>query len=554
MKTEYKRDMQHNYLVIYDQKQDRPSDSTFQEKMLVYNKLEGLLPFHVQQLNGEQMIYYEINGYQPLSEICAKIPPKVDQLSMLVKGLLTALRQAPEYLLKEDDFLIMADQIFIGLPNYDVHICYYSGYQHLIKVQLAEFFESFMGCVDYEDREAVYLVYSLYMKSKETNCTIDDLMKLVDNQGSPMITKNSDFNYYENRTQEPKKEQITPSILSAHEPCIRTSNRSNESILLQEQVKDTVTKQPYSMFPPAMDATYNPPNQRVVEHACNYKKTTSVRPLISQSRQEEQEVFYYPSKYYLFGGIIVLVVTLICGVIASSGLLKDSVTHKLEPIKFAALLVIILVPTIYALIKIFDPKNKVSKIISIGLYEPSIHQEMAAAMELDHKTYSKRVEINEEVYDKNDINKNDINKKPEVMPQRDNSKPFIQNQSLFVNQSSTETESNCTKLLNGVTSSPFPQLLSEKPDIADSITIMDCPFYIGTVKNRMNYSLTSPVISRYHAKIELIEEAYYLIDLNSTNGTFLNGKRVTAEEPNVLVPGDKIAFANICFIFTCPNR
>ncbi len=550
MRTEYKRDMQHNYLVIYDEEQqDKPLDSTFQEKMLIYNNLVGLLPFHVQQMNGERMIYYEINGYQPLSEICAMIPPKVDQLSTLVKGLLTAIRQAPKYLLKEDDFLILADQIFIGLPNYDVHICYYSGYQHQIKVQLAKFFESFMECVDYEDREAVYLVYSLYMKSKDKNCTIDDLMKLIENQGNSINTKTNDFNPSENRIQEPKREQITVSMLNTSEPVIRTSSKSQESGILHEHVKDSLPKQSFSMFPPAMDATFHPPNQRVEEHASKYKKTSSVRPLISQSRQEEQEVFYYPSKYYIFGGIVVLVITLICGMIASSNLLRDSVTHKLEPIKFAALLVVILIPSVYGLIKIFDPKNKVSKIVSIGLYEPNIHQEMAAAMELDHKTYSSRMEIKDEVYDMSDTNMIS-----DVTALRDNPKPPVQHLSSIMDQNSTESESNRTKLLNGVTASPFPQLISEKPEAADSITIMECPFYIGTVKNRMNYSLTSPVISRYHAKIELIDEAYYLIDLNSTNGTFLNGKRVTADEPNVLVPGDKIAFANICFIFTCPNR
>ncbi len=550
MKTEYKRDMQHNYFVIYDQQQDRPVDSTFQEKMLTYNKLEGLLPFHVQQLNGEKMIYYEISGYQPLSEICTKIPPKINQFRTLIKGLLTALRRAPEYLLKEDDFLILADRIFIGLPNYDVHICYYSGYQHLIKVQLAEFFESFMGCVDYEDREAVYLVYSLYMKSKEASCTIDDLMRLIEEQNNPPDEKTVDISLYDRRILETGKENADESMLSVHEPSIKMLNKIQEREQLQDCVKDTVKKQSYPKFPPAMDAAYNPPNQRAEEHVSKYKKTTSGRPLISQSRQEEQEIFYYPSKYYLFGGIVVLVVTLICGMIASSGLLKDSVTHKLEPIKFAAVLVVILVPTVYGLIKIFDPKNKVSKVVSIGLYEPIIHQEMAAAMELDHKTYSKRIGISDDVYDMNDINM-----KSDVMTLRDNLKPSLQNLSSITSQdSAAESEENRTKLLNGVSDSPFPQLISQKPEVADSITIMECPFYIGTVKNRMNYSLTSSVISRYHAKIERIEDAYYLTDLNSTNGTFLNGKRVAVEEPNLLVSGDKIAFANICFIFTCPNR
>ena len=110
-----------------------------------------------------------------------------------------------------------------------------------------------------------------------------------------------------------------------------------------------------------------------------------------------------------------------------------------------------------------------------------------------------------------------------------------------------------TMLLNGVQVSPFAQLISEHPEKADSITLIDCPFYIGTVKNKMNYSLSCPVISRYHAKVEKTEGIYYIIDLNSTNGTFVNGRRLKAQEPNVMIAGDKVAFANIGFIFACPN-
>lgn len=53
--------------------------------------------------------------------------------------------------------------------------------------------------------------------------------------------------------------------------------------------------------------------------------------------------------------------------------------------------------------------------------------------------------------------------------------------------------------------------------------------------------LNYPELSRRHARISLHEEGYVLEDLNSTNGTFVNGRRVT--EPVWLEDGDEVNLA-----------
>lgn len=50
-------------------------------------------------------------------------------------------------------------------------------------------------------------------------------------------------------------------------------------------------------------------------------------------------------------------------------------------------------------------------------------------------------------------------------------------------------------------------------------------------------------ISRIHARIEMKEGAYYLQDLGSSNGTFLNGNKIEPHKPYLIEDGDKIAFA-----------
>jgi S-DNA-T family DNA segregation ATPase FtsK/SpoIIIE len=42
--------------------------------------------------------------------------------------------------------------------------------------------------------------------------------------------------------------------------------------------------------------------------------------------------------------------------------------------------------------------------------------------------------------------------------------------------------------------------------------------------------LADPEISRQHAVVEIYEDKYLVRDLNSTNGTFVGDRRITAEE------------------------
>jgi hypothetical protein len=56
--------------------------------------------------------------------------------------------------------------------------------------------------------------------------------------------------------------------------------------------------------------------------------------------------------------------------------------------------------------------------------------------------------------------------------------------------------------------------------------------------------LPHPEISRRHAWFELDRHRWRVIDLNSTNGTWVNGERVTSEVVSV---GDEVSFAGLRF-------
>lgn len=52
-------------------------------------------------------------------------------------------------------------------------------------------------------------------------------------------------------------------------------------------------------------------------------------------------------------------------------------------------------------------------------------------------------------------------------------------------------------------------------------------------------------VSREHANIQPTDEGFFIIDLNSTNGTILNGYRLPSEQAYPLKSGDEVRFGDL---------
>lgn len=63
-----------------------------------------------------------------------------------------------------------------------------------------------------------------------------------------------------------------------------------------------------------------------------------------------------------------------------------------------------------------------------------------------------------------------------------------------------------------------------------------------------DFIYSTPKVSRKHCKIEYIDSHYYLTDLGSTNGTYLNGRRIERKER--LFTGDIIGIGSEDIVFT----
>lgn len=95
------------------------------------------------------------------------------------------------------------------------------------------------------------------------------------------------------------------------------------------------------------------------------------------------------------------------------------------------------------------------------------------------------------------------------------------------------------------------KLIRKKNQEEIPIKVKNGAFRIGhSTSSPLEYRITdNPYIGGFHAQIIFKDEQYYLMDMNSTNGTYLDGERIYINQEKLLVSGQKIKLANEEFEF-----
>ncbi|MDP4089739.1 MAG: FHA domain-containing protein [Bacillota bacterium] len=96
---------------------------------------------------------------------------------------------------------------------------------------------------------------------------------------------------------------------------------------------------------------------------------------------------------------------------------------------------------------------------------------------------------------------------------------------------------NKTYLVNSV----YPQ--------GDKLFINKKAVKIGRLSEGTNFCIRDPMVSKVHAEIRKKRSKYYIIDLNSTNGTYVNGRRLKRGSRRRLVSGDTLKFGEMQYKF-----
>lgn len=477
--SEYKRDMYHNYFVIQKSKE---CQGDYFEKIQKYNQLQGLLNYEERQINNNRYSYYKVDGLQTLSCVYEKKTIGNDELIKIVTDLIKSINQGRLYLLKETDYILSENHIFLEMPECEVFLCYFPGYGVPLKQQFQSLFEFIMNHVDYNDQVAVYLIYRLYIKSKEEDCTLQNFKAIIAEPvkgASGEQLKSSDF--------------------------IEKLRRDN-SIQL---------------------------------------------PFIEQKNEDEQEILYYPVRNFVIAGAAFVMALVSMGIINRFRMLFGKTGRILESktMMFVGLMLAAVVAHI--VYRLFRAGAKQSRMIPrIAYITPEQGEHLGFLEDINGRNIN-----TSETSVKDDIVEIRAKGRATETGVKDgNLETSIKDRSIETSAKDglMEDETKTMVLTEYFNSQKrYPELCPNDRESYERITLNEFPFFIGKLKSRMDYGLDHAAVSRFHAKITKEDEEYFIYDLNSTNGTFLNGKQLNAREKTTIHDGDEIQFADVIYHFVC---
>lgn len=84
---------------------------------------------------------------------------------------------------------------------------------------------------------------------------------------------------------------------------------------------------------------------------------------------------------------------------------------------------------------------------------------------------------------------------------------------------------------------------------AERIYITKDSMLLGRLSDSVDYTIQNKAVGKIHAEIKKREGSYYIIDLNSVNGTYVNNERITCSTEIKLNNGDIVTLANESYTF-----
>ena len=189
---EYKRDIYSNCMYIKALWKEQ-----FEAKMLMENKIEGIVPMQTRNVDGEEYYYYDITSKQPVANLFERGQLKYEQIKAIFGGIISVIENGRKYLLSENDFILDIEYIYITLSNFNVSLCYFPGYSIDISKQFISIIEYIMDKADHNDEKAVLLVYSLYKAAKQ-ECTLTIIKDILNKEvqvPDKVVKENDEYDY-----------------------------------------------------------------------------------------------------------------------------------------------------------------------------------------------------------------------------------------------------------------------------------------------------------------------------------------------------------------------
>ena len=114
LQISYRKNLEHYYLVV-SAEQDTEED--YQLRMVLENRIRGLLPLEVRCREGRKDLYYDVSSLQPLTRIYDRRELSGADIRKIMYGIMDVLGEMQDYMLDGDSAVLDPASIFSDMEN-----------------------------------------------------------------------------------------------------------------------------------------------------------------------------------------------------------------------------------------------------------------------------------------------------------------------------------------------------------------------------------------------------------------------------------------------------
>lgn len=459
MKSEYKRDMNHNYLILTGE--DAIDTNSYQVRMIVANAVPDLLQCRIQGIDGKFMVYYDVTSRHSMTALFEEKKIGMEELQVILGGFVQVMEAMSEYLLNPCQLILEPEYIYLDAEKQNVRFCYLPGFHGEIQKQFQNLAEYILPKLNHEDGKAVMLGYGVYRRALEDSFHLEyikeELYKVKNGEAS-------DFSAYE------KKKPL------------KQAEKSQEE---HEEQKELWQMENW--------------NREDLDGAEKQKKDSKPN---NRGVKKENRDRLWKTAGFLLALLVLLGIT--AGIAVG-----------------------------------YLPR------VSTGVFLSVILGLMVLGM-LSYILVKKISEKKQDPHEKTDRIRDFQEKNICEIPQEKEKQPEIKEHE--VSEENAEGFGETVVLSVGITKGPAT-LVSREPGELATIYLDRDITVIGKLETAADAVINMPTVSRIHAKIRKRDGEYYLTDLNSRNGTSVNGQILKNGEDRLLEDEDEVDFAQARYIF-----
>lgn len=479
MRAEYKRDMNHNYLILHGD--EVPDTDSYQVRMLVGNGMPSLLKCRLQGIDGNFLIYYDITSKQSVASMYETKKMGLEDLRLIFEGFVQAMEEMAEYLMNPGQLLIQPEYMYLDVEKKKLYFCCVPGKAGDVREEFRVLTEYILPKIDHEDGDAVILGYGVYRRALEDTFHLEYVKEEIYKGRDSRENKNPLFENWDGFQKNQSGEKYIPEICKEKE-------QSKEN----DQFKDSYKKQ--------------------LEDSSWKMETDS--PFENRDRRDEKKPPVSLRKKILFSvlGALVLVITAGAAVL---GFLPGLQTGVML--------------------------SGCAAFLGLGMLVYRFRKKQKGNIEKKRGTQEIR----------------EIQREPIWKAEQEEESAWQPDMSAEENRTSSRTLENEPKakdfgetvvLSEGVIQGPAT-LVSREPGEFATIYLQEDITVIGKMETAVDAVIDLPTVSRIHAKIRRRDQEYYLSDLNSRNGTAVNGRLLKEGEDYQLQHEDEVDFAQARYVF-----